>query len=416
MLSKRMQNALLALGLVAVGADAAAVRLENRASAFDYKSQKIQGVNLGGWLVTEPWITPSIYDNAGGAAVDEWTLTQTLGKTEAQSRLSAHWSSFITQDDFNRIAQAGLNHVRIPIGYWALAPIEGEPYVYGQLEYLDQAITWARSANLKVILDLHGAPGSQNGFDNSGRKGPVQWQQGSTVNQTLVAFNELAKRYLQHSDVVTAIEALNEPSVPGGVNQDGLKQYYYSTLATVQSLNPDTALVLHDGFLSVDSWNGFMQSSNAVMDTHNYQVFDNGLLAMDINTHVQTACAFANQHLVTTDKPAFVGEWTGALTDCAKYLNGKGVGARYDGTYGSSGAIGSCATHSTGTAAGLSADERTNTRRFIEAQLDAFEKKTGWVFWTWKTEGAPGWDLQDLLAEGLFPSPLSDRRYPGQCS
>jgi aryl-phospho-beta-D-glucosidase BglC (GH1 family) len=25
-----------------------------------------------------------------------------------------------------------------------------------------------------------------------------------------------------------------------------------------------------------------------------------------------------------------VGEWTPAMTDCAKYLNGRGVGARYD--------------------------------------------------------------------------------------
>ena len=28
---------------------------------------------------------------------------------------------------------------------------------------------------LKVLLDLHGAPGSQNGFDNSGKRGPIEW-------------------------------------------------------------------------------------------------------------------------------------------------------------------------------------------------------------------------------------------------
>ena len=32
---------------------------------------------------------------------------------------------------------------------------------------------WAEELELKVILDLHGAPGSQNGFDNSGRMGPI---------------------------------------------------------------------------------------------------------------------------------------------------------------------------------------------------------------------------------------------------
>ena len=111
-------------------------------------------MNLGGWFVLEPWITPSIFE--GGAAVDEYTYTQALGKDEASSKLTQHWNTWITQDDFNQIAGAGLNHVRIPIGYWALAPLDQDPYVQGQLPILDRAIDWARSAGLKVMLDLHG--------------------------------------------------------------------------------------------------------------------------------------------------------------------------------------------------------------------------------------------------------------------
>lgn len=30
------------------------------------------------------------------------------------------------------------------------------------------------------------------------------------------------------------------------------------------------------------------------------------------------------------------------------------------------------------------------------------------IFWTWKTEGAPEWDMQDLMANGLFPKPVND--------
>jgi glucan 1,3-beta-glucosidase len=116
----------------------------------------VRGVNLGGWFVLEPWITPSLFDEAGDGAVDEYTLTEILGKGEAAARLSKHWNSFITLGDFAQIAQAGLTHVRIPIGYWAVAPIEGEPYVDGQLEYLDQAVSWAAANNLEVIVDLHG--------------------------------------------------------------------------------------------------------------------------------------------------------------------------------------------------------------------------------------------------------------------
>lgn len=123
---------------------------------FDYRGDKVRGVNLGGWLVTEPWITPSLFDAAGDAAVDEWSLCETLGADGCRSVLSQHWSSFITADDLNQIASAGMNHVRIPVGYWALKHVEGHQYVDGQLEYLDKAIGWARAAGLKVILDLHG--------------------------------------------------------------------------------------------------------------------------------------------------------------------------------------------------------------------------------------------------------------------
>ena len=126
-----------------------------RDTSFDYNTQKVRGVNLGGWLVTEPWITPSLYEAAGPAAVDEWTLCQTLGG-QAQSTLEAHWASFITQGDISEIASRGLNHLRIPIGYWSVIPTPGEPYVQGALDYLDQAIGWARAAGLKVEIDLHG--------------------------------------------------------------------------------------------------------------------------------------------------------------------------------------------------------------------------------------------------------------------
>jgi hypothetical protein len=106
----------------------------------------------------EPWITPSLFQQwaNGGGVVDEYTLTAALGKESAQTFMNDHWSKWITEGDFKEIASMGLNHVRIPIGYWALNPVDGDPYVQGQLTYLDQAIGWARNAGLKVMLDLHG--------------------------------------------------------------------------------------------------------------------------------------------------------------------------------------------------------------------------------------------------------------------
>ena len=57
-------------------------------------------------------------------------------------------------------------------------------------------------------------------------------------------------------------------------------------------------------------------------------------MSLDEAGHIQSACGNAgrlsdfNKNQLWT----IVGEWTPAMTDCAKYLNGRGIGARYDGS------------------------------------------------------------------------------------
>ena len=91
-----------------------------------------------------------------------------LGKDRCSSHLDDHWSSFFSRDDFEDMVAAGLNTVRIPLGYWAVDVNDYEPYVSGQYPYLIRAVNWASELGMKVLIDLHGAPGSQNGQDNSG--------------------------------------------------------------------------------------------------------------------------------------------------------------------------------------------------------------------------------------------------------
>ena len=260
------------------------------------------------------------------------------------------------------------------------------------------------------------APGSQNGFDNSGRYGDVDWQQGSTVQETLNAIQALASRYKGDTDVVTAIQLVNEP-LGTSLNLDEVKSYYESGYRQIHDNSGNIVTCIHDAFQDIQSyWNGFMTSGyqNVLLDTHQYQVFTDEEAAMSPSDHVSAACALGPK-LAGTDKDTIVGEWTGAQTDCAKWLNGYDKGARYDGSYSGSSKVGSCDGKYTGSVADLSDDDKNNIRHFIEAQLDAYEQHTGWIFWTWKTESAPEWHMQDLLANGLFPQPLTSRKYPGQC-
>lgn len=54
-------------------------------------------VNIGGWGVLEPWITPSIFESVDQSLgiVDEFTLCQNL-PSQAADILNSHWSSFYT--------------------------------------------------------------------------------------------------------------------------------------------------------------------------------------------------------------------------------------------------------------------------------------------------------------------------------
>ncbi|KAI9821066.1 MAG: exo-1,3-beta-glucanase [Pycnora praestabilis] len=400
-------------------------RTKRQTLDFDYTNDKVRGVSLGGWFVLEPWITPSIFSEwaDGGGVVDEYTFCQTLGYDEAFNRLNQHWSTFITEDDFNQIGAAGLNHVRIPIGYWAINPLEGDPYVQGQLTYLDQSIGWARNAGLKIMIDLHGAPGSQNGADNSGRAGAINWGTGDTIQQTLDTIRAISERYATDvsQDTVTAIQLLNEPRAPP-IELDGdvgVKLFDYNGWGTVRDSDSATVVCIHDAFQGTEYWQGFMNQDSGVwdvmLDTHQYQVFTTQLLQLSAQEHVQTACDYGANNLRGLDKWTIVGEWSGAATDCAMWLNGLGKGASYDGSLAGTTYVGDCSRKNVGTVEGLSDSEKDNLSTFIQAQMDAYEQATGWIFWTWKTESAPEWNFQDLLANGLIPQPITSRQNPNQC-
>ncbi len=82
--------------------------------------------------------------------------------------MTAHYDTFITEQDFANIAGAGLNWVRLPIGFWALETYANEPFLEGVAwEYVLKAIKWARKYGLRINLDLHAVPGSQNGYNHS---------------------------------------------------------------------------------------------------------------------------------------------------------------------------------------------------------------------------------------------------------
>jgi len=187
-------------------------------------------------------MTPSLF--AGSAAADEFSWCQQLGP-QAAKQLQRHRDTFITEADFTWIADHGLNAVRLPVGYWCYGD---EPPYIGCLEYIDRAFSWAKKHKLGILLDLHGAPGSQNGHDHSGHIGSKDWGKPANVEKTLHILEKLAERYGKHPALI-GIELLNEPSIRLGKRH--LRKFYETAEALIRPRCADSvAIVFHDAFRS----------------------------------------------------------------------------------------------------------------------------------------------------------------------
>ncbi|KAG8746228.1 exo-1,3-beta-glucanase [Ceratobasidium sp. 423] len=150
------------------------------------------------------------------------------------------------------------------------------------------------------------------------------------------------------------------------------------------------------------------------MDTHIYQIFNDPQVVMSWDDKLKATCNYGNTLANYTAQAngfrTYVGEWTTSYTDCAKWLNGRGVGARLDGTRAGSTFVRTCADV-TGTMDKFSDDYKAWLRRYWDAQTIAFERGSGWVYWTWKTESADEWSYSKGLEGGWIPKDPTNHIY-----
>jgi glucan 1,3-beta-glucosidase len=362
------------------------------------RGKKLRGVNLGGWLLLEKWITPSLFE--GLAAADETTYCAELGG-RADALLKHHWNTFIVEDDFAWLAEVGINAVRIPVGHWLFGPdypyhraygASKHPFVVGGLDILDRAFDWAETYGLQVVLDLHAAPGCQNGFDNGGIKDICEWHtKPEYLAHSLNVLEKLAERYGRRH-ALHAIEVLNEPR--WDIPTDYLKRYNQLGYERIRKhcQAEDVAVVFHDGFRSFREYIGFMSEpefSNVVFDIHRYQCFERADIDMDIYGHIQKSAITWKQEADEISRelrlPTYVGEWSLGLNLHVVSLGGEGP-----------------FNYALQPMPDFQLD--VGYRAYAAAQLVTFEKYLGWFFWTYKTETTPEWCFRECVERGWLPA------------
>ncbi|KAI8991661.1 glycoside hydrolase superfamily [Mycotypha africana] len=405
---------------------------------FKYNTHHhIRGVNLGGWLVLEPFITPKIFEQKipymSEPIVDEWTLCKVLGPEEAKRQLQHHYETFITEEDFQKIAQMGFNHVRIPVGHWAINVTHEEPYVaHLSWDYLLRGIQWARKYGLRVMVELHTAPGSQNGWNHSGKAGSVSFLNGPDGDKNADRTLQIATEMIQFfnkpewANVVTLFGVLNEPAMFRIPNNavEGWYRKSYSAIRSILGLGGGPLLTYHDAFYPLKFWHGFFNQNyeRVVLETHLYIVFNNDLVAMPWEKQLEFPCwawkkELGESHVKTG--PTMVGEFSVAINDCAKYLNGVGQGARYDGTLQEPGApkpapiCPTCNCKDANNWPLFSTGYKQFLLQFMEKQMDAYEASIGWFYWTYKTEDHvnPHWDYLLAWEQGFAPKDVNLRNF-----
>lgn len=390
-----------------------------------HKEMNVKGVNLGNWLVLEKWMSPALF--AGTMAEDEYYLPSQLSKEVYEARIQIHRSEYITERDFVTIQRMGMEVVRIPVPYFIFG--DREPFI-GCIGELDKAFNWAERYGLQVLIDLHTAPMGQNGFDNGGICGVCKWSQyPEEVEFVLSVLERLAERYGKRKGL-WGIEVINEPitenawklfNVPerypaadtemaegsGPNTMDFLKKFYLDAYDRLRKYMPEEKyVVIHDGF-ELTAWKDFMREEkykNVVLDTHQY------LMMAEADGCEQTVEAYKEyirehyeKEIETMQEyfPVVCGEWC-LFNSRACGWDTKGGQSVLNGVEGK--------TQETMSAA----DKRDIYQAVAEAQLQAWDKGSGYFYWSYKLlidtvneSGWIGWDSWDMgrcVDFGWFPT------------
>ena len=343
--------------------------------------EKIRGTNLGNWLVLEKWMQPEMFEKYG--VEDETWLVRKVPADELAPLMKAHRDTYVTEDDFRFIAENGLNMVRLPVPYFVFGD---RPPFLGCIEYVDKALDWAEKYGLKVLLDLHTTPHSQNGYDNGGITGVCKWcKYPDEVEFALTVLERLAQRYGKREGLL-GIEVLNEPiswivyiTAPstgksvdkeeakgsGHVPLPFLRDFYTKAYQRIRKyMSEDKTVVFHDGFRCTH-WNRFFREAgfkNVALDTHIYIfAMENFVpIAKPWVYRIYLNACMAQVRKAQKDIPVIVGEWC----ICNKYASKMNQSV-------------------------MSIEERDRVqtekyRTIADMELTAWKETAGWFYWNYQ--------------------------------
>jgi len=273
------------------------------------RSEFLKGVNYGNAFIPEDWMTndqESIYGERYGSRVSQPSDVARVSLCDVTDDRILRWlEDVVKEEDFVKMQQYGVKLVRVPTGYWNWVDLgdatpnapDNVAWRFRNLQsvssgqysqYLDRIFQWAARYNMKVLLELHGAPGSQNGEIHSGcvtgaeNNGKPEHYFDTDWNKEIAlnSIEQMAAKCRQFESSCYGIGVLNEPQPSGPSNDnDGLHAfldtYFDEAIRRArETLSWDTPVVLFSWTYDFWRWpdNRFPYNSygNTVWDTHIY--------------------------------------------------------------------------------------------------------------------------------------------------
>lgn len=247
--------------------------------------KKIYGVNLGSWLLIEPWMIPREWAAMGGQTCDDCSkcIASEFEFAKAYPSLvdetmRGHWESFFNFEDVKTLSAAGINTVRIPLGYWIVEDLvdrNKEFYPRGGLQQLKRGLKQLRGAGIGAILDHHALPGVQTPQQMFTGRCTKDVKFYTQYNYHRALIWSAVMTAISHFDVdfwgVWAIEAVNEPIMDAN-KTPGYGDFQKNFVSVVRAVELAIEIKLEDIKLArpIPIMATFQQSLKAVADSGNF--------------------------------------------------------------------------------------------------------------------------------------------------
>ena len=245
----------------------------------------LRGVNAGGWLVMEPWMS-NLSVNSGGAFPNTRNdhlsmlsiLRHRFGRETRDELINWFQDNYWTEQDFDNIVTMGMNVVRLPFTYMNFVHVDTGEADFHQMranafERIDWFLEQAGRRGLYVIPTMHGAFGSQNGMDHSGEinDGWQLYNNPENRRKTLELWGHIARRYARQGAIgtdptaATRSRANDRPDLAhviawfNSLNEPGVK-------ARVFPQNGAEWVFLNDAYIEIRRWTDHIISQNICWD------------------------------------------------------------------------------------------------------------------------------------------------------